>query len=122
MGQAAMTDADEAAWTLAIEMYRARGPHDAEHIDAKLTREGCKEAGKAAAYSMQGRSLHLPPWATVPCYLLDDVDAALARGDDGIRGNYNAAVLLKRMQRHGISRWHPDPIAALREAEKDAAA
>jgi hypothetical protein len=118
-----MTVSDEEAWRLAIEMYRARGPRDAEHIDAKLTREGCKEAGKFASFSAQCRMLRLPPWATVPCYLLDDVDAVLAGGDDGIRGNYNAAVLLKRMERHGISRWHPDPIAALREAEKrDAAA
>jgi hypothetical protein len=71
---------------------------------------------------MQVYTLRLPPWATVPCYLLDDVDVVLARGDDGVRGDYNAAVLLKRMQRHSISRWHPDPINALREAEKRDAA
>jgi hypothetical protein len=116
-----MAITDEEAWTLAIKMYRARGPRDAEHIDARLTR-GVKEAGKTASYSLQAANLRLPPWQTVPCYLLGDVDAVLARGDDGIRGNYNAAVLLKRMQRYGISRWHPDPIAALREAERNAAA
>jgi hypothetical protein len=113
---------DEEAWTLALEMYRARGPLDAGYIDVKLTR-GIKEAGKAASFSLQVENLRLPPWATAPCHLLGDVDVVLARGDDGTRGDYNAAVLLKRMQRYGISRWHPDPVAALREAEKrDAAA
>jgi hypothetical protein len=93
-----MTDADEAAYKLAIELYRARGPDDAAYIDARLTREGFQSAGRFASHSAQVRSLRLPPWATPPCHLLEDVEAVLARGDDGVRGDYVAATLVKKLR------------------------
>jgi hypothetical protein len=104
-------------------MYRARGPRDAEYIDAKLEREGFKEAGRFADYSAQVRSLRLPPWAYPPCWIsLDEIDALIAAGDDP-HGKHIAAKLLKRMLALGISKYHPDPMAAIEAATKrDAAA
>jgi hypothetical protein len=115
---------DMEAWTLAIEMARAADPRRREQLDSMLAKgRPFAEVGKLAAYGCQFRSLHARPWATVPCSLLEDVDVVLARGDDGDpHGDYVAAVLLAKMRAAGISRWHPDPERALREAEKKPAA
>jgi hypothetical protein len=119
-----ISDADREAFTLALEMFRARGHRDAEYIDEKLEREGFKSAGHFAAYSCQMRSLHLPPWATPPCWInAADIDAIIARGDDGTRGNYVAAKIVRRLRELGISQFHPDPMTAIESAKKrDAAA
>jgi hypothetical protein len=81
-----------------------------------------EDVGRFASYGCQMRALHLPPWATPPCHLLGDVDTVLARGDDGVRGDYVAVVFLKKMRALGISKWHPDPVAAIEAAKRDAAA
>jgi hypothetical protein len=74
--------------------------------------------------SCQMRSLHLPPWATPPCWInAADIDAIIARGDDGTRGNYVAAKIVTRLRELGISQFHPDPMTAIESAKKrDAAA
>jgi hypothetical protein len=38
---------------------------------------------------------------------------------DEQRGYRAAALLLQRMERCGVSRWHPDPLAAIAKAEQD---
>jgi hypothetical protein len=110
---------DEQAWKLAIGMYRARGRSDAAYIDEKLEREGFRSAGRYAAYSCQFRSLHAPPWAVVPCSLIEPIEVVLARGAGTPEQalDYEAAVLAKRLQDAGLSIWHPDPQQALREIE-----
>jgi hypothetical protein len=60
--------------------------------------------------------LNLLPWEVAPCDLTDD---DLAR--DHRRGGHFALALLERMKRCGVSRWHPDPVAACEEAERRAA-
>jgi hypothetical protein len=44
----------------------------------------------------------------------------IARGQDnnGPHGDYNAAVLLRKMLAAGISRWEPDPMTALKQAKR----
>jgi hypothetical protein len=52
-----------------------------------------------------------------------EIDALIAAGDDGTRGRYVAAKLLKRMLEVGVSKYDPDPMAAIEAAtKKDAAA
>jgi hypothetical protein len=64
-----------------------------------------EEVAEAAAYHFQIERLELKPWEDPPC--LGDED-----------GNGPADVLLRRMLAAGISRYHPDPLAALREAKR----
>ena len=55
-----------------------------------------------AAYGCQIDALKLKPWQTPPCYCDGEGDAP---GDR----------LLRRMLKAGVSRFHPDPLAALAE-------
>jgi hypothetical protein len=112
---------DIEAWTRAIEMARLSDPARARQMDDMLKERHWEEVGRFAGYCMQGERLRLRPWATPPCALLEDVGVVLSRGDDGAHGNYAAAVLLRRLRVAGLSDWEPDPLAALREAEKPAA-
>ena len=63
----------------------------------------------------QSRSLRLPPWQPAPCNI-GNIEAALADTDE-VSGYRAAALLCQRMQRCGVSRWHPDPVAACEAAE-----
>jgi hypothetical protein len=46
----------------------------------------------------------------------NDLDAALSLPDDH-HGERRAAELLRKMQARGTSKYHPDPLAAIEEAE-----
>jgi hypothetical protein len=61
------------------------------------------------AYSEQMANLHLKPWQEPPMHVDPDNPKA---------GEAEAAALLRRMLQAGISRWHPDPLAALEEREQ----
>jgi hypothetical protein len=113
---------DIEAWEMAIATMRQSGEAVwVNNVDNLLQSRGLAETGKWAAANMQFVTLRSKPWLTLPCNLSDaDVDRILARGDGGsdLRGEYAAAVLAKRMQRYGISKYHPNPEQALREAER----
>jgi hypothetical protein len=68
-----------------------------------------EEIGRFAAYHCQRRSLRLKPWETAPC------DAGPHRDSDAddSHGYAAAAALLERMSAVGLSRYEPDPIAAI---------
>ena len=113
-----MTDADEIAYTPGIEMFRAGSPPDAEYIDEKIRREGGEnvlfDAAPQLEFAAGGDIALLLARRCRRC--------GRARDTDPTRGDYAAALLLIRMQRLGISRWHPDPERAITEATKKTAA
>jgi hypothetical protein len=118
-----MTDADQKALTCAIEAYRARGRRDAAYIDEKIEREGFRSAGSFASYSAQMHSLRLAPWMYPPALIDEaDIERTLAAGDGDMHGKFVAAQLVVRLREHGISKYHPDPMAALDAARKRDAA
>lgn len=105
---------DRAALELAMQRA-ARDPEMAEFLKCKLDGERMadgagwaipparwEDAAQSAAYSCQIAALKLKPWETPPCFA--DEDGA----DPG-------DVLLRKMLAAKISRWHPDPLAALAE-------
>jgi hypothetical protein len=103
---------DREALERAIAMTRANGGPDAVQIENMLRRDPWEQVARFAAYCRQCDSLRLMPHQSPPCWI-DDMEATLAAGDDGILGKYAAAVLLKRMLDANISIYEPDPIAAL---------
>jgi len=107
---------DREALVRAIATVRQMGPADCKQIDEKLKEEPWREAAEFAAYSAQCHTLRLKPWQSPPCWI-EDVEGTIAKGNDGISGNYVAALLLKRMLGHGISKYEPDPISALERTE-----
>jgi hypothetical protein len=102
-----MTDpTDRAAFDLAIKFAR-KDPLQRWRIEEKLAAgEDYNEVGKSAAYSCQIEALGLMPWQSPPCYA--DM-SALDQPYGDPRAAREGAVLALRMQRCGVSRWHPDP-------------
>jgi hypothetical protein len=108
---------DREALALALEAYRRRSLRYRLQIAQKLTDESWEEVAAFCSYSEQCTNLGLRPWMEPPVWMYD-IEAALAlpaTADD--RGRREAAELLQRMLAAGISRYHPDPRAALAEAE-----
>ena len=102
---------DRAALTLALEKCRNEFPGRAGQIDAMLREDGWEEAATFAAYHCQNDSLNLLPWESPPCW-----------GDSVHHPDPAARKLLEQMLSLGISRWHPDPMAAIAEAKQKGAA
>jgi hypothetical protein len=67
---------------------------------------------RIARSSASSNNLHLKPWQRPPCWV-ENMEADLAGGDNGVMGRYAAATLLKRMLDAGIS----DPRTALEKAK-----
>jgi hypothetical protein len=80
-------------------------PSQARQLDAKLAGETWLEVAAFAAHACQCRALHLKPWETPPCSVADMDDDAGAPGR-----------LLHRMLAVGLSKYEPDPLAALDHA------
>lgn len=118
-----LTEADRAALTLAIERARAQDVDLAQQIDRMLADTDRIEVGMFAAACCQRKALRLKPWQIPPCRIRDPdhPDRSRDRRCGEIDGRYEAARLLRRMYDLGISRWHPDPSAAIEEKleEKD---
>jgi hypothetical protein len=99
-------------------MARAESQETAGQIDRMMASRPFEEVGRFAAYHCQRRNLRLKPWETAPC------DAGPHRDPDAVdsHGYAAAAGLLERMLAAGLSRWEPDPIAALEAATAEPAA
>jgi hypothetical protein len=108
---------DKAAMKLAIERARARDEGRAQQIDAKLKAEPFEKVGRFAAYSCQYDTLGLKPWQSSPSMIEPTQIAAIVAAPDDGSGKRDAALLLQRMLKARISRWHPDPMTALAAVE-----
>ena len=91
---------DEAALDLAWETFREREPN--------TDRKGTPQDKRFAVYSLQYGNLQLKPWQRPPVQL--DLDADPRSCD--------CQKILKRMARAGISRFHPNPLAALAAGQR----
>jgi hypothetical protein len=108
---------DRKAMQLAIAMARADSEQQRHEIDDMLRAGPWQEAGERAVWACQDRNLRLRPWECPP--FLTDSDA---EPSDCWGRRPQEIALLARMLAARISRYHPDPIAALAAAEADGAA
>ena len=76
----------------------------------KLEHESRLKVAVFLAACEQIQSLHLFPWQ-YQLAMIDDYQSIIDRGPDD--ANYKVALLLRRMLKRGICRYHPDPEAAL---------
>jgi hypothetical protein len=102
---------DDAAIALALEKYREVFPDRVDDLDDDVAKDR-RRAALGAVYALQCRSLKLKPWEWPPCW----ADNPYLPSDDV--QEQAAAAVLRRMFRHGVSRYHPDPLAAIETAEK----
>jgi hypothetical protein len=102
-------EADEAALVLALERTRRAEPETRAQVAEKLEEEGWRATAEFCASLQQSEALQLRPWQQPPC----DVDP-----DSTAPRQVEAVKLLRRMLAAGVSRWHPDPLAAVAEVER----
>lgn len=101
-----ITDTDRDAMTRAIAAARRESATRRKQIDAKLRKEPWEVVGRFAAFSAQIESLHLQPWESTLVYA----------------DTPEAHALLRRLKAAGLSKYEPDPLAAIAEAERRATA
>jgi len=112
-GEGPLDARDVAALELALKVRRARSAPDAQQIDWMLAERSRVDVMKFAAYSCQMASLRLKPWEQPPAHVsVDDKDRPEQCG-----GETAAAKLLRKMLRHGVSKWHPNPMGAIERAQ-----
>jgi hypothetical protein len=111
-----MNQVDHDAVTLAIEVTRRESPGRRQQVDDFLSSRPWFEVATFCAACAQERALNLPPWQPPPCNI-GNIAAALDDADEQ-RGYRAAALLLQRMLAANISRWHPNPLEALEQAER----
>ena len=98
---------DRAALVLALTKCRAESRKRDRQITAMLLEpRPWQEVAEFAAYSTQMDSLKLKPWQLPPCEV---------EPDD--RQHRQAAKLLREMLALGVSKYHPDPLAAIEAAK-----
>jgi hypothetical protein len=117
-----LSDVDREALERAIDMARRESPAQRKQIDDMLAKDGWDETARFAAYACQDGNLKLAPWQMPPCWIRGNLDALLAAPVTGHdhRGQRQAALLLKRLLAAGLSKYEPDPEAALAKAERKA--
>jgi hypothetical protein len=107
-----MNRTDREAMQLAIDQVLAAGGPRADQIKDKLATAGFTEAGYSASYCRQCDSMRLKPWDAPPCHTCEDDDDAAAYGQRPVEVRF-----LRKMLALGVSRFHPDPVAVIAEAE-----
>jgi hypothetical protein len=118
---------DREALTRALEIVRNRpekeDPGRREQVDHLMKHEGWFTAADFCCYCCQSEVIRPRLWQPIPADIDPaDIETILARGDDGLGGEYAAARVLRRMLRAGLSRYEPEPLKALAEAKRRAPA
>jgi hypothetical protein len=93
------------ALRLAFARFQASSKVRAAQLKSMLKDRPWEDVARFAAYCCQIDALHLKPWQTPPCAVRDENEPRV--------GEEDAARLLRRMLKAGISEFHPDPMAAL---------
>lgn len=106
---------DIAALELALTQSLAE-PGRAEQVQLMLQEQDRLRVAEFCAYHRQFDTLRLQLWEFPPCWMGDDPDEVLGSDEDYQNGEREAAILLLRMQEFGVSRYHPDPLAAIEAA------
>ena len=109
-----LDDVDRDALQRAMEIAQ-RDPLSAKHLRSKLEDQPWREVAEFAAYSCQIDALSLKPWQSPPIHIDEDADEP----DSAEREPDTAArKLLRRMLAAGVSRYDPNPLAALAGAKR----
>jgi hypothetical protein len=106
-----MREVDRAALERGIEIaLRDHDPGRREQIRDMLRNDPWWEVATFCAYGNQRRTLRLRPWQDPPCFI-NDPDNPEPRQEA-------AAALLRKMLANGVSKYDPDPLAAVEGAKE----
>jgi hypothetical protein len=115
-GNRALTDLDRAALERCIPVARGIEPIISRAISDILARDGWEEAAHYACHYCQVTSLNLMPFETPPAHM--NLAAGLRLPFNSKNRERESAELLKRMLAAGVSKYEPDPLSALKQAEQ----
>lgn len=105
-----MTKSDLKALELSLQLTLA-DPYRAKQVEAMLQERDRIRVAEHCSFARQVETLKLQPWQSPPVWI-DDPDEVLA--DTSAEDHERAAArLLKKMLALGISKFHPDPLAAI---------
>jgi hypothetical protein len=100
-----LIDADIDALQRCMEIAR-QDRLRAGQLDDKLSDEPWSAVARFASRVVQGRALKLKPWQEPPCCV----------SPEGPERDHAAQRLLRKMLAAGVSRYDPDPVAAIARA------
>jgi len=104
-----ITSTDREALQLAIDLTLAEPDEDrVAQVRKMLAEREWDEVARFCAYHGQFDALNLLPWQNTPSEV-DDPDEDMATPQH---------KMARRMMALGISKYHPDPIAAIQAAQK----
>jgi hypothetical protein len=113
-----ISETDHAAMKLAIEQALAEGGTVRQQVRDKLRDEPWLKVGEFCSYHRQCDTLELALWETAPCEIDDPDNPEIPPVGADMSRVAEAADLLRTMLAFGVSRWHPDPVAAVAAAKK----
>ena len=99
---------DREALQRCMELASSKEGDRKEQLDSMLVTRSWFEVASFAASCVQSRALRLRPWEEPPC-VCDDHDAN--------ERDKNGQALLRLLLAAGLSRYEPDPLGALANAE-----
>jgi len=109
-----MKRVDKDAMRRAIAQAKAESPARRRQIESMLANDPFEEVGRFAARCCQSAALALKPWAPPP--MSAEVYPCVDRFPTD--GRVAAHELLRRLLAAGLSRFEPDPLAALAAVEQ----
>lgn len=113
-----MNDTDEAALELAIEQTLAE-PDEGRVEQVKNMLATCTwfDVASFCSYHRQIQALRLACYDAPVCHIDDDEVEAFIRPGPGHETDTELVKLYLQMREYGVSRYHPDPAAAVRAAK-----
>jgi hypothetical protein len=107
---------DREALTRALKMARAESTSERDRFTRMEREQGWLHAAQTASYHCQIAALRPRPWQPVPSE--ERVQVGDEDGEFGaVSGRRAAGELLRRLLEARLSRYEPDPVNALAQAE-----
>jgi hypothetical protein len=107
---------DRVALECCLEIAMKEDTVTRRQLQVMLTDRPWTEVATFASYCCQSHALNLKPWEYPPCWA--DDDEANPDGRSPMCKTKEARALLLRMLAAGISRYDPDPMAALAKGKR----
>ena len=112
-----LSEADREALERCIEAIRQEAPSRRKEVASKLASEGWRATAEWACWLCQDRNLKCKPWQWVTPGRIGDVQVSLTADPNGHTGERSAAEIVRRLFKVGLTKFEPNPLAALARIE-----
>ena len=113
-----MNETDRDVWS-APSRSRAKIPVERCRIDERLAKgESWEKVAGFCASHCQSDALGLMPWQSAPLWFANHLETVLSEPYGDASGRREAGEILQRLLRNGLSKFEPDPLQAIAEAEQ----